>query len=229
MQVQFDHTETVAKNIKTFWFKPSLSITYQAGQYTQISLHHQDTDDRGDKRWFTLSSSPTEPLISITTKFSSPGSSFKRNLAQLKPGTKLNLADPMGDFVLPKDESIPLIFVAGGIGITPMRSMIKWLNDNHKNRHIDLIYAVSTQTELAFIPLLKAYCHSITTLSRDQVGEKANLTAPKIINLTKPTPNSLIYLSGPEPMIETLVEQFKSTSIKPDQLVTDYFPGYKPI
>src|SRR5690349_12906121 len=123
MNVIFDHAEDTADHIKTFWFKPEKPVKYTAGQFTEIYLPHDNADNRGQRRWFTVSSSPTDPMVSITTKFATEhGSTFKQTLAALKPGTPLKLADPMGDFVLPKDPSIPLIFVAGGIGVTPMHS-----------------------------------------------------------------------------------------------------------
>ncbi|HSX44809.1 MAG TPA: FAD-dependent oxidoreductase [Candidatus Saccharimonadales bacterium] len=229
MKVIFDRLEPLTSSINTFWFKPNKPVDYQAGQFTEIKLPHNHVDDRGDKRWFTISASPTDHLISITTKFSEPSSSFKQQLIKLLPGTPLHLADPMGDFVLPKDKSIPLVFVAGGMGITPMHSMVKFLTDQKLKRKIQLIYATQTPTDQLWLNLFEAYCSKVTLLSRQEDGDKANLTADQILQLTKPTDSSRIYLSGPEPMIENLVEQFDKLKIDSNRLVTDYFPGYLPI
>src|SRR5688572_28479949 len=195
MNVILDHTEDIAENIKTFWFKPAKPVHYVAGQFTELYLPHDGADDRGTRRWFTLSSSPTEPLVSITTKFSDPGSSFKRTLAGLKPGTALALASPMGDFVLPKDASRPLVFVAGGMGITPMRSMIKYLLDCHEQRDIHLIYAVTKREELAFEPLFTAYGLKFTTVIKNPpqgyTGEAGSLSAERILQLAPKGENTL--------------------------------------
>src|SRR5690348_14324223 len=146
MNVVFDHSEPTAANIRTFWFKPERPVQYTAGQFTELYLPHDNADNRGQRRWFTVSSSPTDAMLSITTKYAGDQSStFKKTLFSLKDGTPLKLADPMGDFVLPKDKTIPLVFVAGGIGVTPMHSMIKYLNDTHEKRTIHLIYAVTRQ------------------------------------------------------------------------------------
>src|SRR6185369_15796787 len=103
----------------SFWFRPERPVDYIAGQFTEIYLPHSGADSRGERRWFTLSSSPTDALVSITTQFiPTEGSTFKKELFGLRPGAALKLADPMGDFVLPKDPSIPLLFIAGGLGIT---------------------------------------------------------------------------------------------------------------
>ena len=69
MQIILDHTEDIAENIKTFWFVPKKPMDYIAGQFIEMTLPHDHPDERGQKHWFTLSSSPTEPLISITNKF----------------------------------------------------------------------------------------------------------------------------------------------------------------
>lgn len=232
MNVAFDHAETVAKNIKTFWFKPERPVRYLAGQFTEIHFPHEPADERGIRRWFTLSSSPTEDLVAITTRFASgEGSSFKKQLAALKPGSKLTLADPMGDFVLPKDPTVPLVFIAGGMGITPVRSMIKWLLDQNQQRNIHLVYAVSKVEDMAFEPLLAEYGLALTPIVSQPPagyqGEKGPLTSQRILELAAGDPNTLIYLSGPEPMVETFFKELTTQGIPSERLVTDYFPGYQ--
>ncbi len=63
MRVTLDHTEDVALNIKTFWWKPERPVRYTAGQFIELMLPHENSDKRGSKRWFTLSSSPSEDLL----------------------------------------------------------------------------------------------------------------------------------------------------------------------
>src|SRR4051812_34213512 len=128
MKAIFDHSQPEAANITTFFFRPEKPVQYTAGQFTELYLPHNNPDKRGIKRWFTISSSPSEELLSITTKFTpEKGSSFKETLRKLVPGTEVHLEEPMGDFVLPKLIQTPLIFVAGGIGITPFHSILEWL------------------------------------------------------------------------------------------------------
>ncbi len=232
MNVTFDHTEPVAHNIQTFWFKPERPVRYIAGQYTEIYLPHDHPDDRGIRRWFTLSSSPTDELVSITTKFASHQSStFKQQLRELKPGAPLKLADPMGDFVLPKDKSIPIVFVAGGMGVTPMHSMVQWLQDKNEQRDIHLIYAVTEADELAFVPLFTAYDLKFTPVVKDPPagysGETGSLSIERILQLAPDDGRYRLYLSGPEPMVENFYKELKSRGFSEDRLVTDYFPGYQ--
>lgn len=222
MKVTFDRSEDTVKNVKTFWFRADeRHPKHIAGQYTQIHLSHSPADERGDKRWFTISSSPTEEMISITTKFAGEkSSSFKKKLSSLNPGTKLSIADPMGDFVLPKDKNRPLLFIAGGIGITPFHSIIKWLSDTDEKRKIHLVYAVNDPKELAFRELFEEYGLEFTPI----VGKR--LTASDILNYAEKLPGCLIYISGPEPMTETFAADLRKLGVPDSRMVTDYFPGY---
>src|SRR5690606_36942002 len=112
IEAVFIKADDVARHTRTLWFRPKRPVRYIAGQFTELYLPHDDADERGIRRWFTISSPPTEELIGITTRFTDDGSSYKRRLRALEPGAVLKMADPMGDFVLPKDPSIPLVFVA---------------------------------------------------------------------------------------------------------------------
>jgi len=231
MKAVFDHAEERASNIISFFFKPEQPLQYTAGQYTRLTIDHPDPDDRGIRRWFTISASPTEPLPFITTKFAAEkGSSFKEALRKLEPGTEVDMASPIGDFVLPKLAQTPLIFVAGGIGITPFRSMFRWLADTGESRDIKFIYGVRSEDEIVFQQDMDdAGVHATIVVGEPSPawgGERGKLTAEMITGLGEPTDDTLIYLSGPEPMIEALVEDLKKQGIKDDQLVTDFFPGY---
>lgn len=220
MKVTLDHVDDLTADIKMLWFKPEKPIRYIAGQFTELKLPHEGVDERGDKRWFTLSSSPSEPLLAITTRNShDKASSFKKQLFSLKPGVELNFAEPMGDFVLPKDRTIPLVFVAGGIGITPMRSMIKWLIDTNDKRDIRLLYGVRHESDAVFVHLFKEYGVTVQVTAE-------HLTADRIGSFADKLPGKLIFLSGPEPMTETLVKDLQNLGISNKRLVTDYFPGY---
>ncbi len=224
MKVTFEYSEDIANRIKTFYFKPEKPVHYLAGQFTEIYLPHNNTDNRGDKRWFTLSSSPTDPLLSITTKFTDKPSSFKQTLLNLVPGTNLNLADPMGDFVLPIDQSIRLLFVAGGIGVTPFHSMIKYLHETAEKRDIALLYSVSSPEETAFQETFASYDMLVTYLTGAGPGSENTLTSERI--LAAATGKRRIYISGPEPMVESLIKELMQKGIPSDRLVGDYFPGY---
>ncbi|MDQ5972218.1 MAG: glycine betaine catabolism [Patescibacteria group bacterium] len=219
MQIQLVRTEPVAQNIQSFLFKPTAAVGYTAGQFIQMTLPHHNPDDRGIKRWFTLSSSPTQELLSITTKFAGDASSsFKKELFSLQPGDSVEINSPEGDFVLPSDPGTELLFVAGGMGITPYHSMVQWLADSGEKRNITLLYGVQTKEELAFTELFTSYGVNFKPL----IGER--LTTDMIM---KEAAGKLVYVSGPEPMVEALNDSLIAGGLPDERLKTDYFPGYQ--
>jgi glycine betaine catabolism B len=203
---------------QTLYFEKPATLQYEPGQFIELSLHHRSPDSRGTRRWFTLSSSPTEKHLSITTRISKDGSSFKSALNQLKPRQKINISMPMGDFVLPKDQTLPLYFVACGLGLTPMRSMVKSLQDNNEHWKIKLIYSLGKGEEFIFKSLFDSYCHDVIVMEE-------HLTAPKVFNFIEES-NCLIYVAGPEQMVEVVIPGLESLGIAQSRLVGDYFPGY---
>lgn len=225
MIISLDHSEEVAKNSVTFWFKVEQAINYTAGQYIEMFLPHNNPDQRGQKRWFTLSSSPTEKLIAITTKHPvNRISTFKKVLFGLQPGSKIQISEPMGDFVLPKDNTIPLLFVAGGIGITPVRSIVKMLEDNSQKRNLSIIYIAHTIDDIAFRNLFEN-CGATFNIFLSDEANPANLDSI----MGHVTPQTLTYISGPELFVEILETKLLGAGIKPDKLVLDFYHGYSTI
>lgn len=230
MRAFFEYSEPVASDLHTFWFRPEGEFRYLAGQITDVWVPHGDMDARGDTRWFTLSSAPSEPLIAITMKFPQPGSSYKRALRRLKPGDAVQFSEPIGDFVLPKNPAIPLLFVVGGIGMAGIRSLVKQLADADEQRDVQLLYGVRHEHELAFGDLLASYNMRRTVLvsqpSAAWQGQQGHITSQHILDLLAAQPNLLVYLTGPKRMIVQLLHELKHAGVYDHQLVIDYYPGY---
>ncbi len=231
MQATLVKIQPLAPNIKTFWFKAPRKPDYVAGQFIELLLPHNNADNRGQKHWFTLSSSPSEELLAITTKrASNRGSTFKQTLFSLKPGASVIVSEPMGDFVLPIDTAIPLLLVVGGLGVTPVRSMIKWLSDTNEQRDIQIIYSVREHTDAIFLDLFE---HSgakteiiLSHPAQEWTGRTGPLNADIILEHVADRAKTLVYVSGPEPMVEKLETELLAAGILPEKLVLDFFPGY---
>ncbi len=224
MRARFVRCEHLGADMYTFWFAPEHRVRYIAGQFTELYLPHENADGRGQRRWFSLSSSPTEPLLSITTRLpEGQRSTFKQTLAELQPGTELHLADPMGDFVLPKNPALPLIFAAAGMGIAPVHSIIKYLADTCEQRDIHLLQAVHHPGELVFTETF----HSYNLATAKLIGaEGERLTTERLLALARASDHALLYLSGPELLVETLVRELTHAGLAPERIIADYFPGY---
>jgi ferredoxin-NADP reductase len=232
MKAVLDHTKNEAANIRTFFFKPERPVQFTAGQYAEWTLKHDHPDERGVKHWFTISSPPSEELVTVTTKFAGEDktSSFKRTLFKMQPGDEILMSDPMGDFVLPKLIQTPLVFVAGGIGITPFHSILGWLAATNEARPIKLLYGVRNEEEIVFQTTFdKAGVKPTIIVSEPSPawgGERGRISAEMIVDLEKPTDDTLVYISGPEPMVQALAADLAQAGLRQEQIVSDEFPNY---
>src|SRR6185436_19480997 len=141
------------------------------GQYLEWTLPHAKPDARGTRRFFTIASSPTEPVVRLGVRLYDKPSSFKRALVELRPGDTMVAQSLSGEFVLPKDASKKLAFIAGGIGITPFRSHLQYLLDRKEVRDITIIYANKAPDHIAYAPLLAQAAEHLGTKIVHVVGE----------------------------------------------------------
>jgi glycine betaine catabolism B len=226
--------EQLAPNITGFWFSPSHDRHFQPGQFLHYTLPHRRSDMRGSRRFFTIASSPTESDILLVTKFAERSSSFKSALQAMSPGDEIAATRPDGEFVLPDDSQRPLVLIAGGIGVTPYRSIVKHLLDTKQKRPITLIYSARTKQELVFRDVFDSATKSVGLKTvyvvddppRDWKGEKGPLSAELIKNYSQHAEKTLFYISGPEPMVRSLTSQLRGAGISAGNIKRDYFPGY---
>lgn len=236
LMLQLKEKVQVSADILDFVFTPHKKMAFIPGQYMEWTLPHKKTDSRGNRRYFTIASSPTEDHIRLGAKFYNPGSSYKKELATLDGGTPIVAAQLAGDFVLPKDKKQKLVFVAGGIGITPFRSMIKYCIDTNEKRDIILLYANKTLEEIAYKEVFdeaqqKLGIKTVYTLTdknnvpNNWQGRIGRLTAPVIQAEIPDFQERFFYLSGPQIMVSSFEETLISIGVKKQQIKKDYFPG----
>lgn len=216
--------------------KPN-NFDYMPGQFIEAVLPQQHPDDRGEKRWFTLSSSPTEKTIDITTRKMPQHSSFKDVLFGLKKGDELSIKGPEGNFLLPKNVSAKIVWIAGGIGITPFRSQLKYLLDTKSyNRDITLFYGLRSKADNICQTLLIDAQQKFTNYKLVEVisedppkywsGETGYIGADmlkKYLDVDLPIE---YFVSGPEPMVDAFKEKLTNLNIQSDRIHQDWFPGY---
>jgi ferredoxin-NADP reductase len=223
MTLKLTSKEHLVDNVWAFRFSPSEPLSYTAGQYVRVELPHENPDDEGTKRWFTDSAAPYEGILQITTRVT--GSTFKQALSQLEVGdTELQLIEaPEGDFVW-QDSPLPIIFVAGGIGITPFHSALKQRAHDGLLLNATLIYGSRTE-DVPFKDELAEWVKAHPELVvRYVVGEP--LSAEKLTELEPALNQSLVYLSGSEEMVHALAAELMAHGLPEAQLKHDGFPNY---
>lgn len=214
--------EHLVDNVWAFRFTPSKPLTWIPGQFLRVEILHDNPDEEGTKRWFTISSTPHDGFIQITTRVTD--TTFKQSLAALEIGDEIQLIEqPDGDFTW-QESSKPLVLIAGGIGITPFYSMLKARGHSGKPVSATLIYNGRTD-DLPFKTEFEEASKRHPEFSvRYVVGE--TLTAEKITELAPEINASQVYISGPEPMVETLGKELEANGLTSDNLHQDFFPRY---
>ena len=241
-KINLQEVREEARDTKTFVFNKPSGFDYIAGQYVYLTLPHLDAPDaRGDTRQFTLSSSPTEENLMVTVRMRSH-SAYKHTLSKLPAHAEISMRGPNGTFVLDSDnEKNVQVMLAGGIGITPYRSIIKYLVDKNLGVPIVLVCSNSKPEDISFkAELDKIYkdhewLKVIYTVSRpeestikwtgltgriDEQFLRNNLTS----HLTLPT--SIFWVCGPPAMVTGVEETLKNVGIADGRVKTEKLTGY---
>lgn len=214
--------EHLTDNVWAFRFTADQPLLWTPGQFIRVEIPHDHPDEEGTKRWFTISSTPHDGYIQITTRITE--TSFKQALAALQPGDSIKLIEkPDGDFVWQEDEK-PLILIAGGIGITPFYSMLKARGHSHKPFNAILIYNGRDDNLPFKAEFAEASKRHPELKVHYVVGKQLSVEDMALIvpNLT----SSQVYISGPEPMVEALGSRLEEAGVPKSQLHQDFFPNY---
>ncbi|MDP3974028.1 MAG: FAD-dependent oxidoreductase [Candidatus Daviesbacteria bacterium] len=207
-------------------------VTFKAGQYIFVTLINPTyTDDRGNRRQFSINNSPNEKgVITITTRLSESG--FKRGLNKLNIGDRVELGPIAGAFVLPEDTQTPLILIAGGIGITPYLSMLKFIEEQKLPYQVTLIYSNRTTQSTAYLEDLKrlniAGFRLIPIMSdqQDWQGEKRRID-PQFIKEYFPNVNAQNYMVvGPPGMVSAVQKALMDAGVEAANIKIENFTGY---
>ena len=214
----------MVSNVWSFRFKPTRPLTWTAGQYIWVELLHDNPDAEGARRWFTISSAPYEEVVQITTRVTD--STFKQALNALPLGAELELLEkPDGDFIW-HDTALPLVFVAGGIGITAFHSMFKQRVHENLLLKATLLYA-NRDENIAFKDEFDAWAQQHPEFElRYLVG--ARLSAEGLLAEKSDLLKSLVYISGPEEMVKAVGDQLLEAGLPQAQLRLDALPNYTP-
>ncbi|MDB5162064.1 MAG: hypothetical protein JWM52_572 [Candidatus Saccharibacteria bacterium] len=214
-------------------FAPEVRTRFEPGQYIEITVPHKKKDGRGIRRSFSITAAPGDDDLKLGIKFYTPSSTFKQALTDLPVGSIISATGINGSFTMPRDTITPLLFIAGGIGITPFISHLRSLKKSKETRNIVLVYSVSNLEDLAYIDVIKA--SGIRVIVVCKTTEKLDIENWTLVNepyitvdiLHKNIPDiqsRLAFISGPPFMIDSAKKSLKRLDVK--HIKTDYFIGY---
>ena len=227
----------VASDTAEFVFDTDSPLHFKPGQYLEFTLGHKKADSRGNRRYFTIASSPTEKELRLGVKFYPQPSSFKKALAQMDDGDTIIASQLSGDFVMPSNKKKKLVFVAGGIGITPFRSMLKYLIDLGQKRDIVLIYSNKKEADIIYKNIFEQAAkllgiktiYTLTDLKNIETkwaGKRGAIDGRMILKEIKDWQQRTYYISGPPSMVTGIEKIIMNLGISSRHIKTDFFPGF---
>lgn len=227
----------IAADTMAFFFEKPAGYHYIAGQYFVITLiDPPETDTEGNSRSLTIASAPHEPHLMIALRMRE--AAFKRVLKTMPFGTEVKISRALGNIVLHDDGKRPAVFLAGGIGITPFRSIMVDAVARKLPHCLALLYANPTPEDAAFLDELTALAHKnkhftfVPTMTRMEssstswTGERGYIT-PEMLRKYIPDITAPMYsIAGPPKMVTAMQSLLDDTGIDPASIHAEEFTGY---
>ena len=227
--------EKMTSGCYDFVFKPDRRLDFRPGQYLDWTLDVDKPDNRGNRRPFTIASAPSEGEVRLGVKFYTNPSAFKRSLAAMKPGDAIYASQLAGDFTLPADRTAKLAFIAGGIGVTPFRSMVQDLVDRRDERSLVVLYGNEKTDEIAYADVFDQAERELGIKTiyavTDAPGERPNMRkgfidAALIEREVPDFKERTFYISGPRAMVMRFRRVLKELGVDRSCIKEDFFPGF---
>ncbi len=216
-------------------FESNMPFAFEPGQYLEWTVKEERGDDnRGNRRYLSIVNPPEEKTLRMAFRLSEPSSSFKKTLMDLPLGGEIAAGMLAGDFTMPRNKKKKLAFIAGGIGITPIHSMIAHML-HVEARDAALLYSNKTVEDIAYRDTFETARQSIgvDTLYIVSDGEasipnsyQGTITAELIARAIPDHLDRVFYLSGPSPMVDAMIAALDVLGVPSINVKTDYFPGY---
>jgi ferredoxin-NADP reductase len=227
--------EEVANGTMAFHFEKPAGFEFRAGQFADYTLiDPPETDAEGDTRGFSLAYAPYESDLVVATRMRD--TAFKRVLKDLPIGTEVKLDAPYGDFTLHKTETTPAVFIIGGIGVTPVRSMVAQATHDKTSHKITLLHSARTPADLPFASDFVHFAQENPNFAYvpvasdaapdDWPGEHGRVDETMIRKYVPELDTPIFYLSGPEGMVKAMRQLLVGANVNEDNIRTEEFTGY---
>jgi len=210
-------------------------LDWKAGQYFWVDLlQSKYEDERGLRRHISVVTSPNERgVLGLCTRLRD--TAFKKTLAELPVGAEVDVEHPKGEFLLPEETDRPYVFVAGGIGITVFRCMLRYITEEKLPHRVTLLYSNRDRESTAFLDELQELERKtenvgvVFTMTEDPAwdGERRMIDEQFLRDHLGEDLDSYTYLvAGPPPMVEGMVETLNSAGVAEEHIRPDRFSGY---
>lgn len=228
--------EEVAENSMAFYFERPKEFEYQAGQFCFFNIPEGEHSRKRLERHFSIASAPEEEHLMFVTRMRE--SDYKQTLKRMPMGAEIELKGPYGALVLPDDTSCPLVFLAGGIGIAPFRSLIVHAIYNRFPHQMNLFYSNRFLQRAAFFEefrkLERESDRFVFVPALDEpsdfpekwMGEVGFICGDMVKRHCNGWERALYYLAGPPAMVEAMKKMVQDFGIPQTQMKIEKFTGY---
>ena len=229
--------EEIASGTMAFHFEKPEGFAYKPGQWADFTLiNPPETDAEGNTRGFSLASAPYEDDLMVATRMRD--TAFKRVLKNLPLGTELKMEGPGGSFTLHNNKAIPAVFLTGGIGITPMRSIILQAIHDQAERELFIFDSNNRPEDAAFLDeLLRpheknphyTFIGTMTQMeksTRNWQGETGFINKAMLSKYLSDLMLPIFYIAGPQKMVAAMRKALNESGVDDDNIRTEEFSGY---
>jgi ferredoxin-NADP reductase len=234
-KVKLINKEIIANGTMAFHFEKPAGFTFRAGQFCDITLlDPPETDQEGNTRGFSLAHAPYEEDVMVATRLRD--TAFKRVLKDLPLGTEVGFDAPYGGYTLHKTESTPAVFLIGGIGVTPVRSMIAQATQDQTAHKLLLLHANRTPADAPFMADFESFAAQnpnftfVPVMSHpaegDWTGESGYIDEAMVKKYVPDLAAPIYYLSGPAAMVAAMRTLLVNAGANEDNIRTEEFSGY---
>ncbi len=227
----------VAERTLAFHFEKPPGWTFKAGQYVDLTLiDPPETDSQGNRRAFSIASAPEEETLMIATRMRD--TAFKRVLGAMPIGAAVMIEGPFGNLTLHDDTSRPAVLLAGGIGITPFRSILVRAATEKLTHRIVLLYSNRRPEDAPFLTELDelqrknpnyTLIATMTGMSKSRLawrGERGLIDREKLTRCLKGVASPICYVAGPPAMVNGLLDALEECGVSGDDVRSEDFSGY---
>lgn len=236
-QVKLTKKKEVASGTMAFHFEKPKDFTFKAGQFADFTLSNpSQTDAEGNTRGFSLASAPYEEDLMVATRMRD--TAFKRELKVMKPGTEVAMDAPYGSLTLHNNAQIPAVFLTGGIGITPVRSIVLQAAHDKLPHKIFVFDSNRTPEATAFLDGLREvpknnpnfiFVGTMTEMQNSKSewqGETGYVTQAMLMKHIDDLTLPIYYVSGPASMVAAMRKLLNESGANDDNIRTEEFTGY---
>lgn len=229
--------EDVAKGTMSFHFDKPSNFAFTAGQFIDIDLlNPAETDSAGNTRGFSISSAPYEDTIMVTTRLRD--TAFKRALKMMPLETEVKIEGPFGDLRLHNNVKRTAVFLSGGIGVTPIRSILLDAAYRKLPHRIFLFFSNHRPEDAPFLDELQAlekkntnykFIGTMTKMensTRPWDGERGFINKDMLDRYLEGADSPIYYIVGPPGMVNALRAMLHETGVDDDDIRTEEFAGY---